>query len=211
MVSPAVGFLGPNSAAPYGGYRDAPSPGSHPPGDRGPVTSVFVETPVLSDCPQPPQRGAAPLHPQILPRLLLESCVITDLQHHTNAWGQGPAHPRDGETEASTGCSLPTGWSDAIRSRRTWWQLGATPGPSGSEGVRVAWAEEMGEPWPGSHSPPPAAPPPRSCLTPRQAGRGATIAVPIAGCVPVPTMLRLLLLCVALGCRAECAGKARTQ
>ncbi|KAK2538677.1 Procr [Columba livia] len=64
----------------------------------------------------------------------------------------------------------------------------------------------MGEPWPSSHSPPPAAPPPRSCLTPRQAGRGATIAVPIAGCVPVPTMLRLLLLCVALGCRAECAA-----
>lgn len=98
-------------------------------------------------------------------------------------------------------------------SYRSWWQLGATPGPSGSEGVRVARAEEMGEPWPGSRSPPPAAPPPRSRLTPRQAGRGATIPVPTAVRVPVPvpTMLLLLLLCGALGCGAERAGKARTR
>lgn len=56
---------------------------------------------------------------------------------------------------------------------------------SGREGVRVAWAKEMGETWLDSRSPPPAAPPPRSRLTPCQTGRGATIPVPI----PVPTRI----------------------
>lgn len=41
-----------------------------------------------------------------------------------------------------------------------------TPGMSGREGVRVARAEEMGESWPVSRSPPPAAPPPRSLNSP---------------------------------------------
>lgn len=47
-----------------------------------------------------------------------------------------------------------------------------TPGMSGREGVWVALAKEMGETWPDSHSPPPAAPPPRSCLIPARPAVG---------------------------------------
>ncbi|XP_005441772.3 endothelial protein C receptor [Falco cherrug] len=57
----------------------------------------------------------------------------------------------------------------------------------------------MGETWPESRSPPPAAPPPRP-LTPRQASGAPSVPIPVP--VPVPTMLRVLLLCGALGCGA---------
>jgi len=132
------------------------------------------------------------------------------------------AQPRGRETEAGAGYSLPRrlercrtpsqalGSAESLSHLTIASRCRAGHPMSGREGVRVARAKEMGETWPDSHSPPPAAPPPRSSLTPRQASAGATIPVRPHP-VPVHTMLPLLLLCGALGCGADQAGKARRR
>jgi len=200
-------------------------PGARTPSGMG-VSSCqrSLGAPALGVCPDGCSVVLRGCSPPFLPSPGVVRTAVSPLASRS-AWGErgrGLCPANDRETEAGAGYSLPRrlercrtpsqalGSAESLSHLTIASRCRAGHPMSGREGVRVARAKEMGETWPDSHSPPPAAPPPRSSLTPRQASAGATIPVRPHP-VPVHTMLPLLLLCGALGCGADQAGKARRR